>query len=109
MSDYEAEINAKLQAARARARKGKEFQALKVSAPSLFEVIDGEITLEINRGYGNKPLSYEEYLESHGAVRGIKRIRDLLDSAEREADSAIQEVTAIEGQIKQFTDDKKQQ
>lgn len=109
MAEYIDELNEKLKAARKRVKKGREAKALKTSAPSLFEIIDGEISLEINRGYGEKPLSYEEYLESHGAVRGIKRIRNLLDSAAAEEAHAVEEVKAIEGSIKQFKDEQKQQ
>lgn len=107
--DYEQQLNEKLAAARKRVRQGREVKALKSAAPTLFEIIDGEISLEINRGYGEKPLSYDEYLESHGAVRGIKRIRNLLDSKEAEEVAASQEVEGIQSTLKQIKDDKKQQ
>lgn len=91
----------KLKSARSRVRVGREMKALKQSAPTLFEIIDGEISLEINRGYNDKtPLSYDEYLASHGAVRGIRRIRNLIDSREAEEVQASQEVKAIEDNIK---------
>ena len=109
MSDYVRELELKLQARREAARKGNQVKVLKDSAPLLFEIIDGEISLEINKGYSDKPLSYEGYLESHGAVRGIKRIRNLLDSKEVEAVQASQEVQALENNLKQIKDDKKQQ
>lgn len=105
---YEHELNQKLSAARKRLRQGREIKALKSSAPTLFEIIDSEISLEVNRGYGETPLSYEAYLESHGAVRGIKRIRNLLDSREAEEESASNEVAVIQDQLKQFENDKKQ-
>lgn len=108
MSDYTQELAAKLGAARERLKQGREIKALKSAAPTLYEIIDGEISLEINRGYGEKPLSYEEYLESHGAVRGIKRIRNLLDSKEAEEGAAAQEVNAIQDNLKQIQDDQKQ-
>lgn len=108
MSDYIKNLNDKLVSARKRVRQGNEVRALKQSAPTLFEIIDTEISLEVNRGYSNTPLSHEEYLESHGAVRGIRRIRDLLNSKEAEAVSASQEADVIQDQIKQFEDDKKQ-
>lgn len=109
MADYVDELNKKLEAARKRVKQGNEARALKKSAPTLFEIIDGEISLEINRGYGEKALGYEEYLESHGAVRGIKRIRDLLNSKEAEADQAVAEAEAIKDNIKQIEDDRKKQ
>lgn len=109
MSDYVRELELKLQARRDAARKGNQVKVLKDSAPLLFEIIDGEISLEINKGYSDTPLSYEGYLESHGAVRGIKRIRNLLDSKEVEAVQASQEVQALENNLKQIKDDKKQQ
>lgn len=107
--DYKQQLQAKLEAARIRVKQGNEARALKKSAPTLFEIIDGEISLEINRGYGQTPLSYNEYLESHGAVRGIKRIRGLLDSREAEADQAVAEAEAIKDNIKRIEDDQKKQ
>lgn len=106
--DYQLQLSQKLEAARKRVRAGNQVKNLKAAAPDLFEIMDTEISLELNKGYGEKPLSYEEYLESHGAVRGIKKIRSLLDSKEAEAVQATQEVTSIEKQLKQFNDDKKQ-
>lgn len=105
---YIDELEAKLQSSRNRVKQGREIKALKAGAPTLFEIIDTEISLEVNKGYGEKPLSYDEYLESHGAVRGIKRIRDLINSKEAEEVQAAQEVAAIQEQVKQFKDDKKQ-
>lgn len=109
MSDYVGELNQKLSAARKRLRQGREIKALKQSAPTLFEIIDSEISLEVNRGYSETPLSYEDYLESHGAVRGIRRIRNLMDARAAEEESANNEVDTIRDQIKQFENDKKQQ
>lgn len=100
MADYIQQMEEKLKASRARVKTGREMKALKSSAPTLFEIIDGEISLELNRGYGDEALSYEAYLESHGAVRGIRRIRNLIDSKEAEEVQASQEVTAIEDNIK---------
>jgi len=108
MSDYIQDLNAKLQAARTRVRKGRELKALQDTAPTLFEIIDGEISLAINRAFAEQPLPYEQYLSAHGEMRGIKRIRDLITTKELEAPGASQEVVAIEKQIKQFEDDKKQ-
>lgn len=109
MSDYVQQLEAKLKAARKRVQQGREIKMLKQSAPTLFEIIDGEISLELNRGYGQKPLSYEEYLESHGAVRGIRRIRDLLNTKQAEEVAAAQEVDGIESNLKQIKDDQKKQ
>ena len=106
MSDYLNDLELKLDAARKRVRKGRQVKALKDAAPDLFEIIDGEISLELNRGYAEKPLTHEEYLESHGAVRGIRRIRNLMDSAEREEIAASQEVRVINDQVEQFKKDK---
>lgn len=105
---YREELAAKLAAAQRRVKQGREFKNLKAGAPSLFEVIDTEISMEVNRGYGDTPLSYDEYLDSHGAVRGIRRIRNLIDSKEVEADSSAQEVAGIQETLKQFDDDQKQ-
>ena len=109
MDNYEHDLNAKLQAARKRLNQGKEIKALKASAPTLYEIIDGEISLVVNRTFGENPLSYDDYLSAHGELKGIKRIRNLLDSKEAEESVASQEVQAIEDNLKQIKDDKKQQ
>jgi len=109
MSDYVQELTEKLQASRNRLKQGREMKALKDNAPTLLEIIDGEISLAVNRMTQPKALTYEDYLSNHGQVVGIKRIRDLINSKEAEAVSAQQEVAAIEEQLNQFSDDKKQQ
>lgn len=106
--DYRQELSAKLDAARKRVRQGREMSALQGSAPTLFEIIDGEISLELNRAFGDTPLSYDEYMESHGAVRGIRRIRNLIDAKAIQAESSAAEVDAITETLKQFDDDAKQ-
>lgn len=105
---YVQELEAKLAASRKRVKEGREMKALKNSAPTLFDIIDTEISLELNRGYGDTPLTYEQYLASHGAVRGIRRIRNLIDSKEAEEVQASQEVTAIQDNLKQIKNDQKQ-
>lgn len=104
---YLEESEAKLQAARKRVREGNEVRALKQSAPTLFTIMDSEISLELNRAFNEKPLSYDEYLESHGAVRGIRRIRDLLNAKEIQAPSAAQEAQSIEENMKLVKDGQK--
>lgn len=105
--DYMIQMGKKLDAARARLRQGKEVQALKVGAPTLFEIIDGEISMVVNRMTAEKALSYDEYLDNHGQVRGILRIRNLIDSKDAEAVQAKQEVTAIEENIENIRNDQK--
>lgn len=107
MATYKEELEAKLTAARARVKTGREMKALKAGAPSLFEIIDGEITLAVNRTFGEAPLSYDEYLSAHGEVKGIKRIRNLIDAKEVEEVATANEVNAIQETLKQFQDDKK--
>ena len=107
MSDYEQQLGKTLESARKRLRQGREMKTLKSAAPTLFEIIDAEISLEVNRGYGDKPLSYEEYLESHGAHRGIRRIRNLINAKEADEVMASQEVAAIEGNLEQIKNDQK--
>ena len=109
MSDYMQDLNAKLQAARKRAREGNEVKALKDSAPSLFEIMDTEISLTVNSMTQDKPLSYDDYLSAHGKIRGVMSIRNLLNSKEAEAPAAQQEVTGIQDNIKQIKNDQKQQ
>jgi hypothetical protein len=106
--DYMLQMHNKLEAARDRLKQGTEVKALKASAPTLFEIIDGEISLVVNSMTQEKALSYDDYLSKHGQVRGILKIRNLLDSKEAEAFAAKQEVTALEQNIKQIQDDKKQ-
>lgn len=105
---YTQELEEKLQAARKRVKAGQEVKALKDSAPSLFEIMDTEISLAVNRAFSDKPLDYDGYLSAHGEVKGIKRIRDLLNSKEAEEVQAVQEVKAIEGNLEQIKNDQKQ-
>lgn len=109
MADYVQELQAKLQAAQERLKQGREMKALKAGAPTLLEIIDGEISLAVNRMTQEKPLAYEEYLSAHGEVRGIRRIRDLINSKEAEEVVSAQEVNSIQSNLKQIKDDKKQQ
>lgn len=95
MADYIQELNDKLQAARKRLKQGQEVKSLKAGAPTLFEIIDGEISLVLNRAFGEEPLSHDQYLSAHGEMKGMKRIRNLIDSKEVEADHAAQEVQGI--------------
>lgn len=106
--DYITQMHKKLEATRKRLRSGREMAALKSSAPSLFEVIDGEISLAVNRMNQDKPLSYEEYLSAHGEVKMAKRIRDVIDAKEVEANQAQQEVQAIEENIELVKNEQKQ-
>lgn len=107
MADYIQEAEDKLQAARKRLNQGKQVKALKASAPVLYEIIDGEISLLVNKITAEKPLDYDSYLDAHGQVRGIMRIRNLLNSKEAEEVSAAEEVRAIEENLKQFKNDQK--
>lgn len=107
--DYMVQMNQKLESARKRLKQGKEAKILKDGAPSLFEIIDGEISLVVNRMTQEKALSYDEYLDAHGQVRGILRIRNLIDSREAEAVQAKQEVEALETNVQQIRNDQKQQ
>lgn len=109
MADYEQDLNNKLQAARKRVRQGRQIKALKASAPALFEIIDGEMSLLLNRAFGDKPLGYEDYVSAHGEMKGMKRIRNLVDAREVEEVMASQEVEAISKNLKQIQDDKKRQ
>lgn len=105
---YIEQLHDKLQAARDRLKKGQEAKNLKAGAPTLFEIIDGEISLAVNRMTQDKPLDYESYLSAHGEVKMGKRIRDLINSKEAEAPQAQAEVIAIENNIEQIKNDKKQ-
>lgn len=108
MADYIDDLNKKLASSRKRVRMGKEMAAIKASAPTLFEIIDGEITLAVSMMTKDTALSYDEYLDLHGKVVGMKRIRDLINAKEDDAVGAAQEVASIEGQLKQFKNDSQQ-
>lgn len=105
---YIEELTLKLAAARKRIRQGVEVKQLKASAPTLFEIMDGEISLAVNKAFSQKPLPHDEYLSVHGQVVGIRRIRDLLNAKEVEEVVAAQEATALQEQLKQFENDKAQ-
>lgn len=98
--NYIQDMEEKLKAARVRVKQGREIKALKASAPTLFEIIDGEISLQLNKMTQDKPLDYDQYLSVHGQIVGIRRIRDLMNSKEAEEVQAAQEVKAIEDNIK---------
>lgn len=106
MSEYVQELESKLKSARERVRKGTELKGLKQSTPTLFEIIDNEISLAVNKMTQQKACSYEEYLSLHGQVVGIRRIRNVIDGKILEVDSASQEATVLGDQLKQFEDDK---
>lgn len=108
MADYKQELSAKLEAARKRVKLGREVKQLKSSAPSLFEIMDTEISLAVNAMTAEKPLERDEYLQKHGEVRGIMKIRNLLNFKEAEEVQAAQEAEAIAEQVKQFDNDQKQ-
>lgn len=92
---YAQELQAKLEAAQERVKQGREMKALKAGAPALLDIIDLEISIELNRAFDKEPLTYPEYLESHGAVRGIKRIRAMMDSREVELEKSEVEARTI--------------
>jgi hypothetical protein len=106
---YLEEMEAKLQAARTRVKQGREVKHLKDGAPTLFEIMDSEISIAVTKMTGSVPLTYEEYLSQHGRVMGIKSIRDLLNFKQAEEAQSVQEVEAIEGQLNQFKNDQVQQ
>lgn len=108
MSDYIQDMEAKLKTARQRVKQGREVRQLKESAPTLFEIMDTEISLAVTKMTAPTPLSYDEYLSQHGRVAGIKSIRDLLNSKEAEEVVANQEVSAIDEQLTQFKNDNQQ-
>lgn len=106
MADYESQLAAKLSAARKRLAQGNEMKALKNSAPTLFEIIDGQITLELNKMTAEEPLDYDKYLSVHGRIKGMQSIRSLINSKEAEAPAAQQEADAIENNIQNIRNEK---
>lgn len=107
MADYEQQMRAKLKASRERVKQGREMKALKAGAPTLFEIMDGEISLIVNKMTAPEPMPRDEYLSAHGQVVGIRKVRDLIDFKESEESVSVQEVEAITGQLEQFENDKK--
>jgi hypothetical protein len=106
---YEQQLGEKLESARSRVRMSNQMKALKDNAPALFEVIDTEVYSIYTKAFGDKPLSYDDYLSAHGEMRALKRIRNLVDSKEVDGVMAQQEAQAIQKNLKQIQDDKKQQ
>ena len=106
MSDYTQDLAKKLEAARKRLRDAREIKALKSSAPTLFEIIDTEISLLANRALaGDKPLGYEEYLSAHGEMKMAKRIRNLIDGKEMEEDQGPHPLRGLQqGRIRQVVE-----
>lgn len=94
------ELNDKLNAARKRVNKSRNFKAIQEASPDLLEVMDLEVSLALNRMTADEALSYDEYLSEHGVVKGIRKIRNLMNSAIAEEQSASNEVNEIEKQIK---------
>lgn len=107
MADYIQELEQKLEAARKRVRQGTQAQQLKSGAPLLFEIMDTEISLLVNKLTTEKPVPYDEYLDIHGKIRGVMSIRNLLDSKEVEAPQAHAEAKAIQDNLQQLKNDKK--
>lgn len=108
MADYQQELVKKLASAKKRVAQGVELRALRQSAPSLFEIIDVEIKNILAKMTSETPLSYDEYLSAHGQARGISKIRNVIEARENDTQQAGEEARAIEEQLKQFEDDKKQ-
>lgn len=108
-SEYEIELSNKLEAARKRVKYSNEMKHVKSVAPTLFSIIDDEMSILLNKMTQDEPLSNEEYLDAHGKFMGMKRIRNLIDAKELDGIAASQEVDAIQDQLKQFDNDKKQQ
>lgn len=107
MSDYTKDLEKKLETARQRVKAGREAKALKKSAPMLFEIMDSEISLSLNRMTSAAPLTHDQYLAEYGQIKGIQRVRDLINSKEAEEVAASEHATAIEKQLNQFKNDKK--
>lgn len=101
-ASYRDQLNEKLAAARKRVNQGRQAKALKAGAPALFEIIDGEVSLLLNKAFDVKPLPYDQYLSAHGEMRGMKRIRDLLTAKEVEEEAASQEVEAIRNNLEEL-------
>lgn len=100
MADYITELETTLAATKNRLKTARKMKIVKDSAPEFFDIIDLEISLAVNRMTQDKPLSYDEYLSAHGEVRGIRRIRNLIDSKLVEEQATAAEVTAIQDNLK---------
>lgn len=109
MADYVSELEAKLKSTRARLKQSREIKHLKAAAPTLFEIIDSEISLAVNRMNQDKPLEYDAYLSAHGEAKGMRRIRDLINSKEADEPQALAEAKGIQENLKQIRNDQKQQ
>lgn len=109
MADYVSELEEKLKSTQKRLKASNQIKHVKSAAPLFFEIIDGEISLVLNRMTADKPLDYDAYLSAHGEIKGMKRIRDLVNSKEADGAVAQQEAEGIQQNLKQIKDDAKKQ
>lgn len=96
---YRQELEEQLVSARERIRQGREAKNLKDNSKVLYEIIDLEISLLVNEMAGGTPLDRDTYLDVHGQLKGIRRIRDLLESKIVELPSVEQTAEATQNQL----------
>src|SRR5690349_8586155 len=103
MEKYQKELVEKLAAAQKRVRQGRAVKALKDNAPDLFEIIDIEITLGLNKLTQPEPLSDREHLATHGYIKGLQKARDIMNAVEKQEVSAAAEARAVDEQLQSIT------
>lgn len=99
MDDYIKNLTAKRDAARKRVNEGRAVKALKDNAPALFELIDTEISLALNRMTQPTPLSDRDYLAAHGEIKALQRIRSVLEAREVEEVAQAEQAKILDEQL----------
>lgn len=102
MADYRKELGARLASAQRRVRMGVIAKALNDSKDSvaLFAIIDEEISVIANDILGTKPLDEKEYISKHGEMKGLKRLRQMIEYYGKDHDTAAAEVEVLRKQLK---------
>lgn len=83
----------------------RHIKVLKSAAPLLFEIMDTEVSLLLNKMTQDEPLTHEQYLSAHGQVVGVRRIRNLLTKKESGEENALVEAKVIEDQLGELKKD----
>lgn len=100
--DYLEQREAKLEEKRkklAKAVKSKQFKE-SGSGELVLDFLNEQISRDLNKAFGQEPLTYEQYLSTHGKVKAMQLLIAQIDgSAEQEA-SLQEEVKLDEQAIK---------
>lgn len=101
MSDYKQTLMAQLELNRKKINKARSLTAFKEGVPDILDVVSDEISKRVDSMTAKSPLSYEDYLDAHGAVRALRDFNDILTSSEAKAASIEPVIKTQEDQLKQ--------